>query len=109
MGQATESQIAYLRDLIETARELVPGRADYPGEYQVRKYGSAPISDEEALRTWRKTARANKVSDRCEFADVLNDYLDTLNPDEMTKLQASQAIDLLKDDWYTVALEVHFN
>ena len=109
MGQATESQIAYLRDLIETARELVPGRADYPGGYQVRKYGPAPTGDEEALRTWRKTARANRASDRHEFADVLNSYLSTLNPDEMTKPQASQTIDLLKDDWYTVALEAHFN
>ena len=109
MKQATENQIAYLRDLIEAARELVPGRADYPGEYQTWKYGPFPTDDEEALRTWRKTARGNKANDRREFADVLNGYLDTLNPDTMTKPQASQTIDLLKGGWYTAALEAHFN
>lgn len=109
MEQATEKQIAYLRDLIETAGELVPVRADYPGEYQVRKYGPAPTGDEDALRTWRQTARANKSGDRREFADILNDYLGGLNPDEMTRGQASQIIDLLKGGWTTAALEAHFS
>lgn len=109
MERATEKQVTYLRDLIETARELVPGRADYPGDYQVRKYGPAPRDNDDALQTWRRTARGNKASDRCEFAGVLNGYLNGLNPDEMTKAEASRTIDQLRGGWVTMALETHFD